>query len=256
MRERTELIAFMYHEVTDEPTTTGFQRPSAMAYKHPVREFEANLDQIASSGAKPERVDTIVAGDTHVLLTFDDGGRSALLAADLVERRGWRGHFFVVTGFIDAPGFVTKSDVRELHARGHLVGSHSHTHPDVFKDISSAQMDYEWTHSREILGDVLGHPVVTAAIPGGHGNHLTERAAASAGYSFLFTSVPRKVPWRTDGMLCIGRVCPKKGTPAKLIATLAQGRGFTRQIWLRRAKAAARACMELRGAYRRPHRGP
>ena len=245
MRNRTEIIAFMYHEVTDEPTTTGFQRPSAMAYKHPVREFETNLDQIAASGTKPERVDRIVSGNTHLLLTFDDGGRSALIAADLIERRGWRGHFFVITGFINAPGFVTKSDVRELRARGHLVGSHSHTHPDIFREISSAQLNYEWTHSREILADILGEQVAAAAIPGGHGNHLTERAAASAGYSFLFTSVPRKVPWETDGMLCIGRVCPKKGTSTRRIAALAQGRGFTRQIWLRRAKAAARDCMRL-----------
>ena len=245
MRDKTEIIAFMYHEVTDEPTTTGFQRPSAMAYKHPVREFETNLDQIAASGMKPECVDRILAGHTHFLLTFDDGGRSALIAADLIERRGWLGHFFVITGFINRPGFVTKSDIRELRARGHLVGSHSHTHPDIFSEISAAQVDYEWTYSRKMLADILGEPITAASIPGGHGNHLTERVAASAGYSFLFTSVPRKVPWETDGMLCIGRVCPRKGTSARSIAALAQGRGFIRQIWLRRAKAAALYCTRL-----------
>jgi hypothetical protein len=148
---------------------------------------------------------------------------------------------------------VTKADVRELHARGHLVGSHSHTHPDVFNKISSAQMDYEWGHSGDILRDILGEPIVAAAIPGGHGNDLTERAAASAGYSFLFTSVPRKVPWKTDGMLCIGRVCPKKGTSARRIAALAHGRGFTRQICLWRAKAAARACLKIWDADRTLH---
>jgi peptidoglycan/xylan/chitin deacetylase (PgdA/CDA1 family) len=238
---RTEIIAFMYHEVTDEPAASGFQRPSAMVYKHPLREFEANLDQIAASGKIPERVDSMLHAHTHLLLTFDDGGKSALVAADLLEKRGWRGHFFVITSFIDTPGFVTKSDVRELHARGHLIGSHSHTHPDVFRAISYSQMQYEWTYSRECLADILGEPVAAAAIPGGHGNYLTERAAASAGYRFLFTSIPRKVPWITDCMLCIGRVCAKKGTPVTRISALAHGRGFTQQMCVWRMKSAARA---------------
>ena len=177
----------------------------------------------------------------HLLLTFDDGGKSALVAADLLEKRGWRGHFFVITSFIDTPGFVAKSDVRELHARGHLIGSHSHTHPDVFRAISYSRMQYEWTYSRECLADILGEPVAAAAIPGGHGNYLTERAAASAGYRFLFTSIPRKVPWITDCMLCIGRVCAKKGTPMTRISALAHGRGFTQQMCVWRMKSAARA---------------
>jgi len=29
----------------------------------------------------------------HVLLTFDDGGKSALYASDQLSRRGWKGHF-------------------------------------------------------------------------------------------------------------------------------------------------------------------
>jgi peptidoglycan/xylan/chitin deacetylase (PgdA/CDA1 family) len=235
----------MYHEVTDEPTSTGFQRPSALPYKHPTREFEANLEQIARAEAMPRRIDRLGSGNRHLLLTFDDGGASALHAADMLERHGWPGHFFIVTGLIDTPCFLGKADIRDLHARGHLVGSHSHSHPDVFRQLQPAQMHEEWAHSRQLLEDVLGEAVTAAAIPGGHGDRLTERTAAAAGYAYLFTSVPTQRPWRTDEMLCLGRVCPKRGTRLSRIARLASGRGFGRELWLWRAKSAARACMGL-----------
>ena len=234
------LIALMYHEVTDDPSTTGFQRASARPYKHPVREFQVNLDQITRNGVRPERIDAVGEGDRHLLLTFDDGGRSALEAADILEYRGSSGHFFVVTGLLDTALFLSRAGVRDLHARGHLVGSHSHTHPDVFRRLSPAQMDVEWRRSRAILEDVIGASVVAASIPGGHGDRATERTAAAAGYTFLFTSQPRLIPWRTDGMLCVGRVCPKAGTAPERVGALARGQGFTRERMLWRAKSAVR----------------
>lgn len=172
------LIALMYHEVTDDPAKTGFQRASARIYKHRVHEFQMNLDQITCNGVRPERIDRLGEGERHLLLTFDDGGRSALTAADILESRGSTGHFFVVTGLLDTPHFLSKAGVRDLHARGHLVGSHSHTHPDVFRRLTPAQMDDEWRRSRAILEDVIGAPVVAASIPGGHGDLATERTAA------------------------------------------------------------------------------
>lgn len=235
------LIALMYHEVTDDPAKTGFQRASARIYKHRVHEFQMNLDQITCNGVRPERIDRSGEGERHLLLTFDDGGRSALTAADILESRGSTGHFFVVTGLLDTPHFLSKAGVRDLHARGHLVGSHSHTHPDVFRRLTPAQMDDEWRRSRAILEDVIGAPVVAASIPGGHGDLATERTAAAAGYAFLFTSQPRLVPWRTDRILCVGRVCPKAGTAPERVGALARGQGFTRELMLWRAKSAVRA---------------
>jgi len=240
------LAGFTYHEVTDDPSTTGFQRASALPYKHSIGEFQAHLDQIARHGIRPERIDALSEGNRHLLLTFDDGGRSALEAADILESRDWVGHFFIVTGLLDTARFLSKAGVRELYERGHLIGSHSHTHPDVFLRLSPAQMDFEWRCSRAILEEAIGAPIVAAAIPGGHGNLATEQTAAAAGYAFLFTSRPRSVPWRTDGMLCIGRVCPKAGTSLDRIGALACGRGFSRERLLWRAKSAVRRLLPLR----------
>ena len=49
-----------------------------------------------------------------LLLTFDDGGKSAVRIADLLDKKGWKGHFFVTTSLIDTSGFVTPSNILDL----------------------------------------------------------------------------------------------------------------------------------------------
>src|SRR5204863_366926 len=61
----------------------------------------------------------------HVVLTFDDGGRSALAIGDTLAARGWRGHFFIVTGLIGSRAFLAPQQIRYLRGCGHVIGSHS-----------------------------------------------------------------------------------------------------------------------------------
>jgi len=153
------IASLTYHEVTSDQGSSGFQRPGARPYTCAPARFAAHLDVIAESPVAPSLV-TDVAADRALLLTFDDGGRSALYAADQLERRGWRGHFFVVTGRIGERTFLDRAGVRELRRRGHLVGTHSHTHPDVFRALSPAAMRAEWRVSGEALSDLLAKGLI------------------------------------------------------------------------------------------------
>ena len=75
--------------------------------------------------------DTAATGDTlPFLITVDDGGVSYYtVVADRLERLGWRGHCFVTTDMIGQRGFLTRRQIRELDGRGHIIGSHSASHP-------------------------------------------------------------------------------------------------------------------------------
>ena len=117
-------VALIYHDVVTESQQDecGFPGPVAARYKLDPERFEAHLDAIAETGVTVG----LIGDGSQAALTFDDGGSSALAAAHALERRGWRGHFFVTTGRIDTPGFLTAAQVRELAERGHTVGSHSH----------------------------------------------------------------------------------------------------------------------------------
>src|ERR1035438_1012883 len=121
----------LYHDITPigQFEISGFQSPDANIYKLTLDEFDRHLSAVESRATLPM---TLVndAGDDSLMITFDDGGKSAVLyTAEMLEQHGWRGHFFVTTDYIGSTAFMTIADLRELRSRGHLVGSHSCSHP-------------------------------------------------------------------------------------------------------------------------------
>jgi peptidoglycan/xylan/chitin deacetylase (PgdA/CDA1 family) len=196
-------IALIYHDVAaaDELERCGFPGAAAARYKLDPDRFEAHLDAIAATGVPVG----LIQHGAGAALTFDDGGASALRIAEAIERRGWRGHFFITTGRIGTPGFLTAEQVRELASRGHCVGSHSHSHPTYMGALGSDQLADEWGASRDVLHEILGNPPDIAAVPGGFLSADVIATAARAGYEILLTSQPSSRSARHHGMLVQGR---------------------------------------------------
>jgi len=247
MSAHPTIAGFGYHEITDEPSATGFQRPGAAPYTLTPRAFDDHLTQIAATEARPTRVTDIdfARPGRFLVLTFDDGGKSAVYAGDALARRGWTGHFFIVSGLIGQRTFATASDLRYLASCGHVVGTHSHTHPDIFPDLTPERMLEEWRTSRDAIGEILGAPCVTASIPGGDISRQVLESAAGAGLRYLFTSEPWLSPRAVNGCHLLGRFCAKVGTSPARIRELAQFRGWTSALVMRRLKRLARAGLPL-----------
>jgi peptidoglycan/xylan/chitin deacetylase (PgdA/CDA1 family) len=260
MASPPDVAGFMYHEVTDEPGTTGFQRSGARPYQLTRRAFGLHLDGIAAAAAAPSLVTDVefTRPGRYVLLTFDDGGKSALTASEALSRRGWKGHFFIVTSLIGGRTFLAASEIREIAAAGHLIGSHSHTHPDIFRDLPVERMREEWRVSREALAQILGVPCVGGSVPGGDISRLVLRSAADAGLTYLFTSEPWLAPRRVADCWVLGRIAPTIGTSPARLRRLASFQGWTGALIMRRLKGAARAGLpRLYRAYvRRASREP
>jgi len=251
MNQAAEVASFAYHEVTDDPGSSGFQRSGALPYKLNCRVFARQLAEIAAGPCPPELIEGIdlALPRRHVVLTFDDGGTSALHAGEELARRGWRGHFFIITSRIGQRAFLDSAGIRYLRRCGHVIGSHSHTHPSLFRELSDDRMRDEWRESVDRLAQLLGEPCVAASVPGGDFSARVVRSAAAAGVQYLFTSEPTLTPQRTDGCWILGRFVPKTGTPAQRIGELARFRGWGRAMLLRRLKLGAR--LLLPGMYRR-----
>lgn len=255
MSSNTAVAAFAYHDVTDRPHESGLQRPGAAAYTLSGAAFGRHLDAIASGLLRPELVTAIdlTAPGQHLLLTFDDGGKSALHVADKLSHRGWRGHFFIITDRIGERTFLDADEIRYLRRCGHVVGSHSHTHPDIFREQTIAQMVTEWRTSSDRLADLLGEPCTVASVPGGDISQLVLASAGIAGLRFLFTSEPTLAPRSAGGCWVLGRFCPKATTLPTRIRELAGFRGWGRALLVRQLKAFVR--ITLPGPYRRYVRG-
>lgn len=236
------IAALGFHEVTDRPRETGFQRPGAAPFTLSPDAFRRCLDLIGAGPLAPSLVGDIDWNqpDRHLLLTFDDGGKSALHAAEELERRGWRGHFFIVTNRIGARTFLSRSEIRLLHDGGHLIGSHSHTHPNIFRELSAARMMQEWRVSSDTLSDLLGAPCRAAAVPGGDISEVVLRSAGDAGLEYLFTVEPKLRPERVAGCRVLGRCLIKAGMPPARMSRLAGGESWQFALLVRRLKVAAR----------------
>ncbi len=223
----------MYHDIAPsaERDTVGFPGPLAGRYKLEPEAFEAHLDAVAATGLE---IGTLEADRPapQVLLSFDDGGRSALLVAEMLERRGWRGQFFVTTARIDTSGFLSRKDVSALAKRGHVIGSHSHTHPTYMGRLNRPDLDLEWSTSRTLLGEILGAAPRTASVPGGYLSNEVVAAAAAAGYELLFTSEPT-ARVQHAAIAVRGRYTIWASTPARIAAAYARGdRVACTRLWL------------------------
>ena len=167
-------------------------------------------------------------------LTFDDGGCSALEAGAELARRGWRGHFFIATGLIGAPSFLDSAAIKELREMGHVIGSHSSSHPASMPALTDAEILTEWRTSITVLSDLLGEEVHTASVPGGFYTRRVAMAASKAAVRALFTSEPVRRPSWVDDCLVIGRLSIRGRTSPDDAARAVVGDGGP---WLRQYAA-------------------
>lgn len=220
-------ISLAYHDVVDDPQVGlkdvrpgialySLARSDFQSHMRSIREQEAQVDVIRGSRPWKERL--------PVFLTFDDGASNAYTyVAGELEKYGWRGHFFIATDWIGQAGFLNRQQIRELHERGHVIGSHSCTHPERMSRLTRSQLVREWSESCAILGDILEERVKIASVPNGYYSRKVGEAAAFAGIEALFTSEATAAASVVDGCLVLGRYFVQTHTPAEISGAIVAG---------------------------------
>ena len=87
---------------------------------------------------------------TVVSLTFDDGDADQMAAARVLHRYGLAATFYIITGAVGAPGYVTRSGLRQLAADGDEIGGHTVSHLRLTA-LSTAEARRQVCESRSIL---------------------------------------------------------------------------------------------------------
>lgn len=227
--------ALMYHDIVapGDSDASGFPGPAAAHYKLDTDEFARHLSALAASGLRFAAVTSPPFQDRACLLTFDDGGASAVGIGAALTSYGMTGHFFITTAQVGRYGFVTDADLIALHAAGHVIGSHSHTHPAEISRLSAAALQAEWRQSVGYLSGLFGVPIEVASVPGGFYSRKVAQAAAAAGIRYLFTSEPTVHTHQVDGCLVLGRYTLWRDMPPTHAVALAVGADSARQRqWL------------------------
>ncbi|CAN5738070.1 hypothetical protein BH23GEM11_BH23GEM11_05300 [soil metagenome] len=191
--------AFMYHAVVPD---------SAPARRFDIRhsDFVRHLDELDKAGVivvDPQLADTGASAlakaigewcsenSRVAMITFDAETPSfhSELSVPPLSDRGMTAAYFVVTGFLDAEGWVDRGDVEVMLANGMRVGSHSHEHPLLTRvPLEAARADL----SRSIaeLGVINDGAVPLLALPGGRYDEGVLTRARDLGFQQVFTSDP------------------------------------------------------------------
>lgn len=128
-------------------------------------------------------------------LTFDDGHISNLeFAAPILQAHDLTASFFITVGWTGTkPGYMGWDELRALHAAGQTIGAHGWSHT-LLTHCNDRELDAELTNSRLTLEDKLGAAITTMSLPGGRADRRVFDACAQAGYTHVFTSVPKAEP--------------------------------------------------------------
>jgi len=256
-----KVTSLCYHDIITGSAfnSSGFTGVGTDSYKLDTVAFRRHLESIEDevmahrSARRPGLVLDALSGSERplgCLLTFDDGGVSAITTiAPMLEEFGWRGHFFITTDYIDAPGFLTREQIRELRRRGHVIGSHSCSHRGRMSSQPAERLVSEWGISKEILSGILDEEVTTAAVPSGYYAPHVAEAAAIVGLKALFTLEPQAMVESRGGCLVFGRYLVKRNVSPRLAGKLAVGSVYpcARQWLLWNVKKLAKS--GLRGFY-------
>ena len=120
-----------YHMVTEHPSL------DAKPYVVPPEDFAAQLDDLAAQGyttITPQDYARARKGkqqlpEKPIILTFDDGYEDNWrVVLPMLEERGMKAAFYMVTNKIGQPGYLTWDNLFDLERHGMEIGGHTANH--------------------------------------------------------------------------------------------------------------------------------
>ncbi len=163
--------------------------------------FEAQLRYL-----REHRIATLTAADLverlargrhpmrAVVLTFDDGyADNATTALPLLRKYGFRGTFYVSSGFVGTPRHVTWGQMRAMRAAGSEVACHGTEHLDLSTLDREGQEREAGGCMRRLARYLGGTRATTYAYPAGKYDDTTFDVMRSIGIRAAFTEVPATV---------------------------------------------------------------
>jgi len=159
---------------------------SAMARVLALALLVAGCDTLANPSSPPQPTSRPSPGPTVVSLTFDDGLASAYLVRAILAAHKMHATFYLNSGHIGQPGFMTWKQVHDLASDGNEIAGHTVLHLNL-RDVDPEEAQREICDDRAALFD-QGYEVTDFAYPFGAFDHTVAGLAESCGYESARTT--------------------------------------------------------------------
>jgi len=238
------IVFLMYHELELAGRKLCQSEPGYVRYILPVDTFRSQMSWLKKSGWRGLNVGEAILypPGQNVCITFDDGCETDLIAAAPVLREfGFNATFFLTSGFLGTPGYLTAEQVRELDAQGFQIGCHSMTHP-YLSDLTEPELKREIVDAKLQIEQILGHPIEHFSCPGGRYSQRTLQIARQAGFatvcnSQFYSNSASRNPWE------LGRVAMLRDLPLNQFADTCSGRGLWKKRWQHEARRSVQRAL-------------
>ena len=165
--EKKEVPILCYHRIEDGRNDIYSVSPAI---------FASHLQILADSGYSSvlpdELYDYLVYNttlpDKPVIISLDDSRKEHYtIAAPELEKRNFRGAFFIMTVTNDKKNYLSTDEIVELSDRGHSIGLHSWDHVMATKYNDSTIWEKQVYTPKKKLEDMIGKPIDYWAYPNG-----------------------------------------------------------------------------------------
>jgi peptidoglycan/xylan/chitin deacetylase (PgdA/CDA1 family) len=116
----------------------------------------------------------------------DDGHPSDMKMAELLDKNGLNGTFFVPIRNREGPPVMTGTQLREI-GREFEIGSHTYDH-QYLREVGLAEANRQITVGKSELEDLLGQPVSGFCYPGGKFTTRHVSLVQAAGFAYARTT--------------------------------------------------------------------
>lgn len=195
-------IVLMYHDIyRDSVGESGFQTVGSNYYKIREEQFIRHIKFIKTAGLEDK-----------VVFTFDDGGVSFYdVAAPILEQNGLRGVVCVPTDYVGVSGFLNWMQIEELCGRGHIIASHSSSHPGNMCAQDRKSNVQEWVNSIRLLNSILGYSIDTVSVPNGYYSDFDIDTIKSLCIRIMYISTPGFYR-KSESLQIVGRIAISSST--------------------------------------------
>lgn len=178
----------VYHSI--RPSYVGEPKANKI-YDVDPKNFEIQLEYLKNHGYTAISFDDLTNyfnGSTlpakPVIISFDDGLENQYLnALPILKKEEMVATFFIYTNAIGRRNFFTWEQVKELILAKMTIGSHSKSHPFLWKITDHAQLKTELADSKNIIEKNIGKTITTFAYPFGLYKSITVAEVKAAGYT-------------------------------------------------------------------------
>lgn len=161
----------LFHDI-NQSSRTGMQKNDSR-YLLDWKKFKRIFEFKSDLGIAFEPINIITnchSSKSQIRITIDDGGGSCIKIAKFLKTKNIKGYFFLVSDFIGKTNFLNVDEIKEIFNMGHVIGSHSHTHPHPFHLLNYDEILFEVKKSKTILEKIIQAPIKTFSVPGGEVN--------------------------------------------------------------------------------------